>query len=266
MLGIVIPAYNEQDDIEACLSAADEAARHPCLGGEDVRILVVLDSCTDNTAMLVAKSGFDALAVNARNVGEARAAGAAAHIASGARWLAFTDADTQVAPDWLVQQLALNADAVCGTVSVDDWTPHGKHGDLLRWHFHQTYTDADGHSHIHGANLGVSSEAYRGAGGFQHLACSEDVALIAALEAIGASIAWSARPRVVTSARRIGRTAGGFAAALNQAIKSRLAERSLKFDAALENFPLQCDLAAASPLTQESAESSHLRDQRNANI
>ena len=226
MLGIVIPAHNEQDEIEKCLSAASLAARHLQLRGEHVEILVVLDSCTDNTATIVKKLGFDAVVVNAKNVGQARAAGAAVHIANGARWLAFTDADTKVAPDWLVQQLALNVDVVCGTVTVDDWTPHGKHAALLRWHFQETYTDADGHRHIHGANLGVSTRAYVRAGGFQHLACSEDVALIASLEAAGASIAWSARPRVVTSARRIGRAAGGFAAALSQTVEFRLVNRT----------------------------------------
>ena len=228
MLGIVIPAHNEQDEIEKCLSAASLAAQHLQLCGEDVQILVVLDSCTDNTATIVKKFGFDVLVVNAKNVGQARAAGAAVHIANGARWLAFTDADTKVAPDWLVQQLALNVDAVCGTVTVDDWTPHGKHADLLQWHFQETYTDADGHRHVHGANLGVSTRAYVRAGGFQDLACSEDVALIASLEAAGASIAWSARPRVVTSARRVGRAAGGFAAALTQAVEFRLAKRTAK--------------------------------------
>ena len=225
MLGIVIPAHNEQDEIEKCLSAASLTAQHLQLRGEHVQILVVLDSCTDNTATIVKKLGFDALVVDAKNVGQARAAGAAVHIANGARWLAFTDADTKVAPDWLVQQLALNADVVCGTVTVDDWTPHGKHAALLRWHFQETYTDADGHRHVHGANLGVSTCAYVRAGGFKHLACSEDVALVAALETTGASIAWSARPRVVTSARRVGRAAGGFAAALTQAVELRLAKR-----------------------------------------
>ena len=58
----------------------------------------------------------------------------------------------------------------------------------------------------------------RHAGGFQPLDCSEDVQLVLALQAMGARIAWSARPRVVTSARRHGRVIGGFADALRQAL------------------------------------------------
>ena len=51
-------------------------------------------------------------------------------------------------------------------------------------------------------------------GGFAPLASSEDVALVQALEDVGASIAWSAAPRVVTSARRQFRAPGGFGATL----------------------------------------------------
>ncbi len=222
MLGIVIPAHNEQAVIVQCLAAVKKAAQHPGLCGEAVEILVVLDHCTDLTAAHVAQAQVAGLEIEARNVGVARALGAEAMLARSARWLAFTDADTQVAPDWLAEQLALQVDAVCGTVEVVDWTDHGTHADLLRWHFGQTYTDADGHRHIHGANLGVSAVAYRAAGGFQHLACSEDVALVEALQATGARIAWSARPRVITSARRVARAQGGLADALLNAVAQRL--------------------------------------------
>ena len=108
-------------------------------------------------------------------------------------------------------------------MAVEDWTPHGAQAELLRWHFGQTYFDVDAHRHIHGANLGVSAAAYRRAGGFRNLARSEDVDLVHALEATGAHIAWSSRPRVTTSARRVARASGGFADALIQAVAQRLA-------------------------------------------
>jgi glycosyltransferase involved in cell wall biosynthesis len=183
---------------------------------------VVLDHCTDLTLTHVAQAQVSSLEIKARNVGVARALGVEAMLARGARWLAFTDADTQVAPDWLAEQLALQADAVCGMVEVGDWSDHGIHATLLQWHFAQTYTDEDDHRHIHSANLGVSAMAYRAAGGFQHLACSEDVALVEALKRNGARIAWSARPRVVTSARRVARARKGFADALLNAVAQRL--------------------------------------------
>lgn len=222
MLGIVIPAHNEQDTIEACVQAARQAGSHARLDGEPVEIIVVLDGCTDATGVIAARLGAITTSVRARNVGVARAIGAEALLARGARWLAFTDADTLVSPSWLTDQLSLGVDAVCGTVGVEDWSPHGIHADLLHRHFLQTYHDCDGHRHIHGANLGVSALAYRRVGGFRHLGCSEDVDFVRALEASGANIAWSAKPRVVTSARRESRARGGFADALLNAVVQRL--------------------------------------------
>jgi hypothetical protein len=96
---------------------------------------------------------------------------------------------------------------VCGPVVVDDWTPHH---ERTRSAFYRAYMDTDGHRHVHGANIGVSARAYRRAGGFPPLACSEDVALVDLLIAAGERIAWSAAPRVVTSARTDARVRGGF--------------------------------------------------------
>lgn len=153
MLGIVIPAHNEERDIGECVSAARRAAAHPGLNGEAVEVLVVLDSCTDATAIRAAQAGAHTLSLRARNVGTARAMGAEALLARQARWLAFTDADTVVSTDWLVAQLALNAEAVCGSIGVDDWSQHGVHAQLIHDHFLETYSDRDGHRHVHVANL-----------------------------------------------------------------------------------------------------------------
>lgn len=226
MLCIVIPAHNEEQLIAQAIEAARTAGRHPSLGGEATEVLVVLDSCTDASGIRAASAGARTLSIHARNVGVARAAGAQAALALGARWLAFTDADTLVSPTWLADQLALDADAVCGSIAVDDWSAHGPHADLLHAHFLETYFDRDDHRHVHGANLGVSAAAYLKAGGFKHLACSEDVELVRALESTGARVAWSAKPRVVTSARRDGRAHGGFADALLEAIAMRLASQA----------------------------------------
>lgn len=222
MIGVVIPAHNEAAQLAGCLQAALCAAGHPGLEGEAVEILVVLDSCTDDTAAIAKACGVASIALDARNVGVARAAGASTLLEHGARWLAFTDADSRVSAQWLVDQLAQRADAVCGTVQVDDWSDHGELASALRAHFLRTYFDQDGHSHIHGANLGVSAEAYRRAGGFPPLACSEDVALVAALRSSGAHIAWSCAPRVTTSARRHARAIGGFADTLLAVVHSAL--------------------------------------------
>lgn len=211
MIGVVIPAHNEQALIAACVQSVRTAAACAQLMGEEVQTVVVLDHCHDLTGELARRHGARTLPINAQNVGMARAAGADLLISQGARWLAFTDADSEVSPQWLSAQLALRCDAVCGTVSVSEWAGYG---ERMRRHFDATYTDADDHRHIHGANLGVSTAAYLRAGGFQPLRSSEDVALVARLTDVGASIAWSAAPRVTTSARQTFRAPGGFGATL----------------------------------------------------
>jgi glycosyltransferase involved in cell wall biosynthesis len=216
VIGVVVPAHNEGSLAAACLHAIAEAGADPLLGGEQVVVIVVLDCCTDDTKAIAEALGARTLVTSARNVGYARAAGAEAALEAGARWLAFTDCDSLVAPDWLSAQLAEHAqgaDAVCGTVCVGDW---GGYGEKMRLHFAATYTDAAGHRHIHGANLSVSAQAYRQAGGFQPLHTGEDVALVASLEKIGARIAWSDAPRVMTSARHDFRAPGGFGSTLQR--------------------------------------------------
>ncbi len=214
MIGVMIPAHNEEACLGDCLQAVLRAADHAQLRSEQVVVVVALDACTDDSENVAAAFPVTLLRLQARNVGMARAAAALSLLAAGADWLACTDADTVVAEDWLYQQLKLRdeagADAVCGTISVVDWTPHLARLHLLLQRFHASYTDVDGHRHIHGANFGVSAQAYLRAGGFQALGCSEDVELVQALEASGATIAWSSVPRVVTSARVDSKARGGF--------------------------------------------------------
>jgi len=173
--------------------------------------VVVLDTCSDDTESMAAQAGATTIAIHALNVGAARAYGARWAIDRGARWLAFTDADTVVEPGWISAQLQMGSDAVCGTVAVRDW---GSYGEFTRRRYEATYNDAENHRHVHGANLGVSTRAYLAAGGFPSLESSEDVALVEALQTSGASLAWSALPRVFTSAQRVFRAPRGFGATL----------------------------------------------------
>ncbi|GHD04244.1 glycosyl transferase [Pseudorhodoferax aquiterrae] len=216
MIGVVIPAHDEAAHIGAAVAAARAAAAHPALVGEPVQILVVADACRDDTAALAQAGGAQTLALCARNVGIARHAGARQLLAAGARWLAFTDADSTVAEDWLAAQLALQCEAVCGCVWVADWQAHGERAGLVAQAFAAHYRPVDGHRHIHGANLGLSAAAYQRAGGFQALATSEDVALVRALETAGIAVAYSAQPRVWTSARTDHRAPLGFGDALRR--------------------------------------------------
>ncbi len=211
MIGVVIPVHNEEALLEGCLQSVSAAASEYAATGEEVHIVVVLDDCSDASHTIARRFPVAILRVAMRNVGVARSVGVKACLAHGARWLAFTDADTIVSRTWLIDQLALEADAVCGTIGVEDWSAQSPG---VRLHFEANYVDKEGHRHIHGANLGVSAAAYARAGGFLPVDSSEDVALVRALTASGAVIAWTAQPRVVTSARRDFRAPRGFGATL----------------------------------------------------
>ena len=214
---VVVPAHDERDRIAACVDSVIASAQFT---GLPVTVRVILDACTDDTAAKVPAGGGEVgvvkRIVDHRNVGAARAAGVDPLDLRADVWLAHTDADTVVAPDWLAAQLAhadAGADAVVGSIGVADWEqrPGG-----LRAVFERLYDDAPGHHHIHGANLGVRGSAYGWVGGFRALAESEDVDLVERLVASGARVERVADCRVVTSARVSRRTGGGMSGYLDE--------------------------------------------------
>ena len=233
-IGIVIPAHNEAMTITKCLASV-QAAIEQLPSTITATVLVVLDSCRDDTLELVksvqvesaqAKNTkienadvnylcCDYLCCDYQCVGQVRDLGIRHAIAAGATWLACTDADSVVTPDWLIQQIAhikaQPTDMICGVVSVDSWahlTPQ------TREYYMAHYQDKMGHRHIHGANLNFSAESYLAVGGFAPLRCHEDVDLVKRFESKGYAITWSNRVRVITSSRLQARATEGFAAFL----------------------------------------------------
>lgn len=218
MIGVLVPAHDEARRIPDCLAALRAAARHPDLGGEAVCIMVALDACSDGTAQACDAAGVATCELQARNVGEARAAAAAGLLQQGARWLASTDADSIVPADWLAVQLRTRHEVFCGLVDLPD-------GAGAEWQLRDRFRAGErwdeGHGRIHGANLGVCAAAYRRVGGFAALSCHEDVDLVRRLQRTGAAVRWSAEACVVTSSRRIGRAPVGFATHLRHLDASR---------------------------------------------
>ncbi|WP_025652014.1 MULTISPECIES: glycosyltransferase [Psychrobacter] len=210
-IGIVIPAHNEAMTIAKCLASVQAAIEQlpPTI---ETCLLVVLDSCTDDTQSIVKAIGVDYLCCNYHCVGQVRDIGIRYAIENGATWLACTDADSVVPMDWLVQQIEhiiyQPTDMICGVVDIDSWahlTPQTREDYIAH------YQDRMGHRHIHGANLSFNSEAYLAVDGFTHLPCHEDVDLVKKFEDQGYAITWSNRVRVLTSSRLKARATEGFA-------------------------------------------------------
>ena len=216
---VVVPARDESALLRGCLESIAaargfaEAVLDPV---PDVHVIVVADSCTDDTAAIAREfERVNVVEVQAGRVGLARATGVQLGLqhTRGERsrtWLANTDADSIVPRDWITTQLELaddGADVVLGTVRPDfaDLTQ----AQLEAWDARHIPGFANGH--VHGANLGIRASSYLEAGGFHPMPEHEDVDLVDRLDALGAVMTPTAQCEVVTSGRGTGRTPGGYA-------------------------------------------------------
>lgn len=224
-IGVVIPARDEAPRLESCLRALADAV---AAVEQPVEVVLVLDACTDDSAAVVAglqgrlMLNLTTIRTTYAGAGAARAAGVA-HVldslGTAGTWIATTDADSAVPLHWLrgqVRRAVLGADVVAGTVRVRDW--EGRPAEVRRRAealYSQPLSSA-GHGHVHGANLAISASWYRRLGGFPMSTHDEDVELVAAAQAAGATVAWAEDIAVTTSARSAARAPHGFAAHLDQ--------------------------------------------------
>ncbi|MER7989204.1 glycosyltransferase [Streptomyces noursei] len=227
-LAVVVPAHNEAEDLPAALAAVRRAAGHPELIGLPMAMVVVADACDDATAAVAARWGAAVVEVRSHNVGAARAAGVAHALALLGRagdgaWIATTDADTLVPPQWLAHQLHLARQGwhcVVGTVRLRH-SPDLPARAVARVQAHYFASRPVPsltwwHPHVHGANLGVDAASYGAVGGFPALTHSEDHALVAGLDRLGCRILRTDACPVRTSARLVSRAPYGFSAALQR--------------------------------------------------
>ncbi len=254
---VVVPARDEEQTLGACLSALTDAMdaleRADDGSGAQVRIrtVLVLDTCRDKSARIASDAaGRDArIHVIERtdgSVGVARRDGVrvalsleAPHGAPAldtcATWIASTDADSTVPTDWLTKQLEAADDGVDLLLGSVILAPDPEDLETsARWL--EGYESVEGHPHVHGANLGVRASTYFNAGEFPSSKEHEDVGLVAAIAAIGGVIRSSARLPVTTSARRVGRTPGGFASFLSDLCGPELRPRDNRDTTSVRSF------------------------------
>lgn len=245
---VAIPVKNEAERLPACLRAL--AAQRDKFGRpvahDSFCVVIFANNCSDESAEL-ARSLVQHLPFAVRIV-EAYLPPARAH-AGGARraamdlaeaWLVergeddgvilTTDADSQVSPVWIANNLAAidaGVDAVLGRVALDE------EGDLLPQALHRRgrlesayealltelsalldpldYNPWPHHATISGASLAITREAYRRVGGLPSVPLGEDKALIAELSRHDARIRFCPDIQVTTSGRLNGRAPGGVA-------------------------------------------------------
>ena len=172
---VVIPAHDEQDLLGACLASVASAARHPVVAPLTVRAVLVLDECTDTSADVAAAAARSLTAMQVltcahRSAALARRTGCehaltTTDVRAARHWLAWTDADSTVPPEWLAWHVTLacaGADLVAGTVTVAAWSPHRAE---VRAAYDLAYEHREGHPHAYGANLGIRGSALMALGG-----------------------------------------------------------------------------------------------------
>ena len=215
-VGVVVPARNEAARIAACLDSIERAAAMAAPKIDRLQVLVVADSCRDATAAIASRhDGVRVREVEFATAGAARACGAADVVADlggplDRIWLANTDADSTVSPDWLDRQLvsaASGAAAVAGIVTLAGAEPR------LRESFRRMYSKGIAettHPHVHATNFGLRAEVLEAVGGWSAMATGEDHDLWERLRASGAPCISDPNLVVSTSARRTGRAPLGF--------------------------------------------------------
>jgi glycosyltransferase involved in cell wall biosynthesis len=220
-VGVILPVHNEEDRLLGALHALDEAiTRVP--SNVECSVVIVLDSCTDQSPTIAQQWSRvrNSMVVPCEygNVGAARRIGCSAvqtafpETTENHLWLATTDADSQVPPEWLATQLNAHyagSDLWTGRVDVIDWSPH-RSSTARRWH-HEYQAEA---APVHGASMGIRASLYRQVGGFRDLETGEDRDLYERALSAGATLHHDASARVLTSARRDARAPMGFAHAL----------------------------------------------------
>jgi glycosyltransferase involved in cell wall biosynthesis len=214
---VAVPARNEARTIRALIESVDAAA-----GRVEVPVVVVIaaDSCSDATADIAraaAAHQCEVVVIDGRwgKAGAARAAavdhGLAMIPSDRPAWIANTDADCVVPPTWLATHIDLCAhtEAIGGIVQLHPDTTEAP----LLVEFEATYQlHGDHHPHVHGANIGLSADAYRSVGGWcRRTEVGEDHVLWNSLVARGHRVRQATALSVFTSARVRSRVLGGFA-------------------------------------------------------
>lgn len=222
---VVVPARDEAQRIARCLRAL--AAQRGIARERLLAVVLVLDRCTDATEAIAtavaAEAGLPLRVERCRDagVGAARRHGMdlACCLLGDDGLIATTDADSEVAPDWLAAQLALvagGADAIGGRIELDPGEAAALPAEALarrerRARVRMRAVPEGEHHFFSGASIGVTVRAYREVGGLEPRAALEDEAFAARLTAAGLRIVRSGAVVVRTSARTDGRAGRGLA-------------------------------------------------------
>jgi glycosyltransferase involved in cell wall biosynthesis len=175
LVSFVIPVLNGERDIARCLRSIQRLH----FLSEAYEVIVMDNGSTDHTPQIVRELGFDCLVVPDVHVSVLRNRGAA--MARG-DYLAFVDADMELAPEWLQNGLSVFTERqVVGSGCFPD-IPKEATWVQRAWSIHRRGRLSESKltpvGWLGSANLIVRRDAFLAVGGFnEHLKTTEDVDL-----------------------------------------------------------------------------------------
>ncbi|MDO8805137.1 MAG: glycosyltransferase [Elusimicrobiota bacterium] len=196
-VSVVIPAFNEEKLLGACIDSA-RAAFEAQPGGPERELIVCDNNSTDGTSALAAARGIKTVFEPLNRIAGARNRGAAA--ASG-DWLLFIDADSRLSAATLAETLRLMAAGTCcgGGALVAFDPPPPAWGAALTWLWNFISV---AFKLAAGSYLFCRRDAFIAVGGFSPwLYAAEEIELSGALKRWGAAKGLDFK--IITSARHI---------------------------------------------------------------
>ena len=184
-LTIVIPTRNETANIARCLRAIPPGIQ-----------VILVDASTDQTGDIARRTRADHLEVvrDAGNIPRARQIGADL---ARTEWILYSDADVELAPDYVARLSQIDTDAEQGAV-IGAKLSRGRYQRYYRWF--SGWIDLLSRIGVpagSGSNLLVRRTALRLVGGFDtDLSCNEDSELVWRLRRHGYRVSYASSLRV----------------------------------------------------------------------
>jgi|SRR3989344_2963266 len=201
MISVIIPAYNEEKYLEDCLRAFEKQT----FAKSNFEVIVVDNCSTDKTAIVAWSLGAKVVKCATLGVSHARQIG---FMAAKGEIIASTDADTQVAQNWLEvidKNFSSNPNLV-GMTGAVEFLSKDPLNRFLAKNTYPLFLKAlyfFGKTVINGFNFAVKKSAFLKIGGFNtNLSSSEDVDLGLRLGKVG-EVKYIEDLLVYTSGRRI---------------------------------------------------------------
>jgi glycosyltransferase involved in cell wall biosynthesis len=205
MISVVIPTYNEEENIERCLKAFEEQT----IPREDFEIIVVDGNSTDRTTEIASKFADTVIQQVSKGVGGARNDGS--RIARG-DVIVTSDADCVPYAEWLevAQSHFEDENVVAVTGFLDPFDCEGMREyetyvyRLLFWISNNMLRAFSfiGYYHLCGANTAFHRDTFLKIGGYQDLPYSDDIEIYKRLKPLGRMVL-DGRMKVNYSVRRI---------------------------------------------------------------